>query len=536
VALSVFRAEAALAAEATAAPAAEPLPEGTRSEPAPAAEPEPVPVRALTPALATASVRRGGQPLVTPARSRGGKRRPEPAAGPGGAGGAGGGGGSSRGGSGSYGGRVEARAGDLRLDRIWLPAGFVVLTVVLALLGGQFDPLMDPRPGSALGFAWLLLGMICFAYPLMGPSINRLWQPSNLVFHLPLAGLLVVGAMFAAAPTEADVLFKRGQAIANAGAWGQGLPDLLTATSLQPAEDHYYLHLGRVFLEIAKNAGNKPDSNVNPTMAGIVSLRPDQINRLSANDALRCAETVLLQAQRIAPLNTDHYANLGRLNRFWFETGNLERGAHMINWYERAVQMSPDSALLRDELAQAYLSARLLDQALATALKAREIDPRYDQPLRTLADVYAETGNIDALLDVFRQGLRTRPDLLSDNRLQRWLTAVQNAGRSDELIEIYREVIAATPRERSHALWQPLGVVLARSGRPEEAIAAFEQAVQVNPGDWNTYRNVATLYHDAGRYDDALTAVRRAIQVAPADRRGDLQQLQQTIENRRAGR
>ena len=47
------------------------------------------------------------------------------------------------------------------------------------------------------------------------------------------------------------------------------------------------------------------------------ALAPDDVALMSRHELLRAAETVLLDAQTINPLNTDHTANLARLYRTW---------------------------------------------------------------------------------------------------------------------------------------------------------------------------------------------------------------------------
>ena len=80
-----------------------------------------------------------------------------------------------------------------------------------------------------------------------------------------------------------------------AGQWKVATFLYKRALELTPKEDHYYLFLGRSYLEQAK----------------ITDTTTDQDNLVLQ------AENDLKVAQSINPLNTDHTANLARLYTWW---------------------------------------------------------------------------------------------------------------------------------------------------------------------------------------------------------------------------
>ncbi len=78
--------------------------------------------------------------------------------------------------------------------------------------------------------------------------------------------------------------------------WDTAIAIYTTAIERIPTEDFYYLFLGRAYLE----------------RAAITDDQADQADLLAA------AELLLLRAQEMNPLNTDHTANLARLNTRWY--------------------------------------------------------------------------------------------------------------------------------------------------------------------------------------------------------------------------
>ena len=108
--------------------------------------------------------------------------------------------------------------------------------------------------------------------------------------------------------------------------------------------------------------------------------RPEQL--------LARAQSALLTAESLNPLNTDHYANLGRLYIYWGDTlaqdsktadQAAQKYAQGIAEYEKAHDLSPGNAEIWNELALAYAKGGRTDDALAAIRGSQQMDDRYDQ-------------------------------------------------------------------------------------------------------------------------------------------------------------
>ncbi len=145
-----------------------------------------------------------------------------------------------------------------------------------------------------------------------------------------------------------------------------------TAVDRTPAEDFYYLFLGRAYLERA-------------------AITEDASTQ---TDLLQRAESLLLQAQQLNPLNTDHTANLARLNTRWYaavndESERLERLNLADQYYQLALTLSPQNSIIRNEHARLVLDVMGdCDRALAIFDQAAAIDPFYTQTHLARADAY----------------------------------------------------------------------------------------------------------------------------------------------------
>ncbi|MEO8287736.1 MAG: O-antigen ligase family protein [Chloroflexota bacterium] len=228
-------------------------------------------------------------------------------------------------------------------------------------------------------------------------SANTQWYRSPLL--LVLYGVAAVVALFIVwtvntASVKADTLFKQAQAYDNAQRYFTQVdqqtrieyPGSLQfyneAIQLQPNQDYYYLFLGRAWLEAAKSTDTE-QYNIR------ASKNYDQQDTTKAAQErfdekllrLRTSEQILKRANELSPMNTDHYANLGRLYLYWGDASggrDPSKSPLAVQWMQQATEHTPGNAQLWDELSVAY--AR--NNQFAEAMKAldhsqNDIDPTF---------------------------------------------------------------------------------------------------------------------------------------------------------------
>lgn len=244
---------------------------------------------------------------------------------------------------------------------------------------------------------------------------------------------------------QADMIYKRAQpyesqatrstqldADTRRGLWDTAIAIYTTAIDRMPTEDFYYLFLGRAYLERA-------------------ALTQDPGEQA---DLLTAAENLLFQAQNLNPLNTDHTANLARLNTRWYaavtdEAQKNERLALAERYYQLALTLSPQNSVIRNELARLLLEVDGdCDRALALYDEAVAIDPFYAQNHLARADAYI----------------------------------LCSSGRPDA----ERDAMVRT------------------------AAAALEQGLGIDSGNIRAWVQLAEIYRQLGEYDQAQAAIDRA--------------------------
>ncbi|MFK7803979.1 MAG: hypothetical protein AB8G95_20260 [Anaerolineae bacterium] len=290
---------------------------------------------------------------------------------------------------------------------------------------------------------------------------------------------------------QADIVYKRGKPWDNQAAqlrdnpevasrlWDNSIAIYERAIDMAPREDFYYLWLGRAYLEKSSYLDG------------------------DARDAiLSTAEQSLFTAQDINPLNTDHTANLARLNSRWASleadnpTVRSERVGNATSYYEASVALSPQNSTIRNEFARM---------------------------------IFAFTQECDSTLELYRQSAEADP-LFSDTQYQLSEALVQCALREEgEAREpFYSQILAAIEAgtaieqdaDQETRRWAEAGQRLQQLGGFDAALEAYGQALE-NPTEqypeWRLQFFLAAAYGANGDTDLARKNAEASLAAAPAD-------------------
>jgi len=259
---------------------------------------------------------------------------------------------------------AELRALEAAQSGALLLAFYIFLFLILLLLGLALrrpGPAAERRPAALAvgGFAAALLAV----FFLIGQTNVRVVQADMLYKRARPFDEQATGA------TQADPAARRE-------VWDAAIAIYDAAVQRVPDEDFYYLFLGRALLE----------------RAGLTEDLDEKAALLTE------AERLLLRAQELNPLNTDHTANLARLNSRWYgaisdEAERAERLELAQRYYEAALTLSPQNSIVRNEYARLTLEvAGDCDKALALYDESVAIDPHYAQTQLARADAYVTCG------------------------------------------------------------------------------------------------------------------------------------------------
>jgi cyclophilin family peptidyl-prolyl cis-trans isomerase/tetratricopeptide (TPR) repeat protein len=295
---------------------------------------------------------------------------------------------------------------------------------------------------------------------------------------------------------RADILYKQGLSSEKAGEWDAAIFFYQQAINVAPNEDFYYLFLGRALMEKARAT--------------------DTVDRASW---FADSERALLTARQIAPLNTDHSANLARLYRTWGGLSQDPQRTDLLNkalsYYADATNLSPQNAQLFNEWGQTYLALGQQDKALQSYEHSLSLDKSFAQTYLLLGELYTDRSQ--------------------------WADAAR----------AYESALQVDAK--SADAWSSLGYVYSQLGRNDQALAAYQKAAELRPKNYGYRKNLAILYQQMGYTQDALREAEQALALASeadkqtmqsyiAQLRGqastlsteDAQKVQQLIEQGRA--
>jgi cyclophilin family peptidyl-prolyl cis-trans isomerase/tetratricopeptide (TPR) repeat protein len=291
---------------------------------------------------------------------------------------------------------------------------------------------------------------------------------------------------------QADMIYKRAKPFdqqagqqRNAQTWDVAIAIYNKALELAPREDFYYLFLGRAILERSALAETAAEQEL----------------------LLQTASDRLIRAQEINPLNTDHTANLARLNTRWVDqTQDLAEKERRLTaaaqYYRDALALSPQNSVIRNEYGRlVYALQNDCDRALAVFSEAVEIDPYYAMNF---------LGRADTLIACAANAPEAEQRLAYEQALADMRAAIELGNDSLQV-------------------WLRVAQLNQELGDTAGAIEAYEAVRRLNSGGsvpaWQVEYLLATLYRDVGDTAEALAAAQEALRLAPPDSTNQVQIL-----------
>ncbi len=312
---------------------------------------------------------------------------------------------------------------------------------------------------------------------------------------------------------QADMIYKRGKPFDAQAArsndpeqalrlWDSAIAVYEGALDYVPGEDFYYLWLGRAYLE--KSA-----------------LLPSPLER---DQILETAASSLRQAQRINPLNTDHTANLARLNTRWASVSNgaerTERIEEAEQYYQAAIGLSPQNAVIRNEYARmVYSFHQDCERAVDLYEESLSADPFYARTHFEMVEIMsicaADLPEDEDTRTAFYE--RMFANLEEGERL-----AIEKPGREREALR------AQIPRS-----WAQGAQFFQSVEAWDLALRALERLAEY-PSDqiplWNVTYQTAVVHQQMGNIELARAAATEALAAAPADVQPQIEQFIATLD------
>ncbi len=388
----------------------------------------------------------------------------------------------------------------------WIFHGFSLAALASFTPANQNDVITQVNNiGSLLTkyylYIFLIIMMVAFILPDVWPSRNI--SPSVVSGFLAPVALILVFVFTNSSNLKvihADVTFKMADPFTKNGQWQVATFLYKQALELTPKEDHYYLFLGKSYLEQAK----------------ITDTTTDQDNLVLQ------AEKDLKEAQSINPLNTDHTANLARLYSWWAgkattTSTRADRAQKASDYYATAVMLSPNNSTLWDEWALLFMQVvGQPQQALDRLQHALELDAKFSFTQGLLGDYYLKIANSASDTPVKEQALTTA---------EGFYRAAADVAKSTDTTSKASYLVSLGNVYTIMAGMDPQNI---NRGKLLQAINALLESIDagLNSSDlWKVQEAIAKLYIQLGDHANAQYYANQALLSAPDSATSRIQDL-----------
>lgn len=370
---------------------------------------------------------------------------------------------------------------------------------------------------------------------------------------------------------QADTYYKQGLSYESAGQWEGAVVLYREAALLEPQEDYYYLFLGRSLLQLATttaSTGNAvlPDNLSQVPTGDLLALVTRGVQARNSEDLMRAAQAALVAAQRLNPLNTDHTANLARLQRAWafanvpnaagqgstaelremtqtqaeaVDAGRLERS---IAYYRQALTLSPQSAVLWNELATVQLIVNNLTDAQTSLDRSLALDQSYYPTYILRGDLSDLTGDVQGALEAYRTAAQLAPNDI--NVLSELGVFSAQNGDTQGALDAFRRLIEVETKALNaiESQLRQLDAIAGQAGgysRLQPGAKSRQGSLQTQAAGQRaqlhlSYRNLALVLRDAGEFKEALAAAQEAATYASETQRQTIENLISDLQKRLA--
>ncbi len=176
-----------------------------------------------------------------------------------------------------------------------------------------------------------------------------------------------------------------------------------------------------------------------------------------------------------------------------------------ISHFQSALQADPTSDDVKFDLANAYFSKRLYQQALETAEQVSEQGRKDDAYLTLVGDIYAHLGDTAHATEIFKDAIVRNPD--ND---QNYVSLALIELRSND-VEAARQTLARGQARipGSGKLYWALGLTSALGDNTAKAATQLERAVDLLPEWSGGYSTLGVFYFQIGKIDKAKEVLSR---------------------------
>ena len=183
-----------------------------------------------------------------------------------------------------------------------------------------------------------------------------------------------------------------------------------------------------------------------------------------------------------------------------------------IEMFEKALELSPKSARVRQLIGEAYKKMGNIEKAEESLQEAVSINPQYIKVHQSLGDLYQEVGDKEKALVSFEKAIKISPH---NSKRQTTLGKMYlESGDVEQAEKAFEKAVEAEPNNPE--LKTNIGEIFLAGGHAEKAAAAFKHSLNQKE-DIHVYNRLGIALRRKGRVNEAIKEYHKAIKLDQND-------------------
>ncbi len=191
---------------------------------------------------------------------------------------------------------------------------------------------------------------------------------------------------------------------------------------------------------------------------------------------------------------------------------NQEEYEKAIETFEKALELTPKSARVRQLIGEAYKKMGNIEKAEEKLQEAVSINPQYIKVHQSLGDLYQEVGNKEKALAALEKAVKISPN---NSERQTVLGKMYlESGDVEQAEKSFNKAVDVEPNNPS--VKTNIGEIFLESGHVEKAAAVFKESL-MQKEDVRVYNRLGIALRRKGKVNEAIKEYHKALKIDQND-------------------
>lgn len=199
------------------------------------------------------------------------------------------------------------------------------------------------------------------------------------------------------------------------------------------------------------------------------------------------------------------------------DLGNILQGLgrfdEAIFWHSVALDFEPDLGEVFFQIARLYIKEENWEEAISYLHRSLDYSPNSALIKSNLAQVYGHVGKREAEIECWYEAVKIDPELVTGKGYYKLAKAFDQQKKISEALFCYEK--ASTNEDAVIPAHYDFADICQKQGKLEEAISCYQKIIEQDPQQAKAHYQIGTLYLRQKKYDSAIEQFRQTIKTAP---------------------